>query len=392
MIDIFIYCQRYLFVVLGIIFVLANNTFAGENIQSKLTPDEIVHEIAPFVDECTVLVCYIDCAAMNELHKFSTVIKRATNLSDDVIGLSVKNVLKQIDDALKSMETKDGKGYFSCLLDNDITHFYIIFNIQYLRVGAFYVIPSVGNNAKKIKAGNDFFIGQNRERNAAWTCTKDDYLIIGGRNSVLTFISTWFSLPDTIEMSSLASCLTDEVCYWADKERIVDEKAKMEHINEVFRKYKQKNLPVLQSAFNELKDSNAIKLVLLANDSTIAKEFLWAKKMREIDSLVSLNFIRASRNYITLSLDTNMPNIKIRIKIDSIENSKTFQQYLTLIICGITNNHFRQVSRRGYNDDKTKKDEWLKFLMYFIPKVRNDTLTTDIDEHFFDKLKSSDIK
>lgn len=383
-----IYFQRCLFVILGVVFLLANNAFADENIvavQSRLAPNDILKEIAPFVGEDTVMVCYFDCAAMNKLHKFSSIVQGAIDLNDDIIGSNVKNTLKSLNDLLKSMEAKDNKEYFSSLLDNDITHFYIVFNIQYLRVGAFYVFPSVGNNAKKITAIKDSFIGQN-ETKSIWSCTKDDYFIVGGNSSVIASISGWFFAPYAIsEMSSLASSLTDETSYWLDKGRIVDEKAKMEHINEVFKKYKQKALPVLRSAFDELKDSNAIKLVLLANDITIAKEFLWAKKMRDIDSYVSLDFIRTSRNYITLSLDTNTPNIKIRIKTDSVEKSKIFHQYLTVAIRGIINNYFRQVSRRGYDDED--KNEWTKFLMYFIPEVHNDTLQINIDEQFFNKLK-----
>jgi hypothetical protein len=109
--------------------------------------------------------------------------------------------------------------------------------------------------------------------------------------------------------------------------------------------------------------------------------------MKNMDSFASLDFVRTSRNYITLSLNTNEPQIKIRIKTSSVEKSKIFRQYLTLIIRGIVNNNIRNISRDGYDQNNIGK-EWIKFFMYLIPEVRDDTLETNIDEHFFNKLSN----
>ncbi|MDR2642509.1 MAG: hypothetical protein LBC74_06920 [Planctomycetaceae bacterium] len=138
-----------------LISVLLNNNIgmfaAEENISSRtvMTANKIEAEIAPFVDEYTVLVCYVGCVAINKLHKLSAICTNTTKASDDLVGLRIKNVLKQLTDYWRVIETKQQKGYFSQLLESNIDHFYIVFNLKYLHLGAFYVAHSVGDDVKK---------------------------------------------------------------------------------------------------------------------------------------------------------------------------------------------------------------------------------------------------
>jgi hypothetical protein len=334
-----IFVTKSIFFILGfyVLFMNVNLSANEKNIklQTPPTTDEILKEIEPFVDNGTVLVCYIDCAAMNEINKLSIITKSALNLNDNIIGTNVKNTLKQINLILDNMEVKNNSGYFSNLLDCDITHFYIVFNIKYKLLGAFYVIPSIGNDGKKIVAAKKFFHVKDKKEisktTLTWIHTKDNYLIVGGSTDVvLMYFSHWFVLPAMMPegFSSIASHYTDEFKYLMENECLTTEKSFSKYRNDIFKNYKPQYIPSLRLAFDDLKNDNAIKLILLVNDITTAEEFLWSKKMNTIREQVTLDFVRKSRKYVILSIDTNSPCIKIRVKTDSVEKSKKFQQYL----------------------------------------------------------------
>jgi hypothetical protein len=365
--------------------LLANITFADEKIatsQSKLTPNEIVKEIAPFVDEDTVLVCYVNCAAMNNLHKLSTICSSVIK-TDDIVGLRVKNILKQMNDYWQSIEKKQQKGYFSELLESNIDHFYIIFNLKYLHLGAFYVVPSVNGDMNKIKIVKNFFDVQDKKDALTWTLVKDNYLIVGGKNIALSYMTGWFRSQERMgTIYSFASLLTDDCCQSLGRISNVD------YRKDIFKNYTSKNIPILKNALKELESSNAIKVIILNTGTSAANEFLWCKNMKAPINEITLDFICTSRKYIVFGVDTDFPSIKICIQTDSHEKSENFRHYLTTIIHASCNNYFElpAVANNDYEERIADKEEWTKFIMLFIPPIINDKLEININDNFFQTI------
>jgi nicotinamide riboside kinase len=376
----------------GILSVNNIGLFAEEKTssgQAAMTADKISAEIAPFVDDDTVFVCYVDCVTANSLHKLSAICTNLIEADNNTVGLRVKNVLKQVDDYWRHVESKQQKGNFSQLLESNINHFYFVYNLKYLHLGAFYVVPSVGEDKEKITVVEKFFGVQNDENTSTWSLTKDDYLIIGGKNIVLRYITGWFRYQEGLgSIYSFASIMTDDFRYVTGGMSSAGKVSNIEHRKKLFKNYPSKNTPELQNALNELEDSNAIKIIIFNTDTSAANEFLWCKNMKAPLNQTSLDFVCTSRKYIVLGVNTELPCIKICIQTDSKKKSESFRQYLTTIIREVGNNYFELPAFIGqdYEEKIVDKEEWTRFLMLLFPEIKNDKLEVNINDKFFHKI------
>jgi hypothetical protein len=346
-----------------------------------ITSEKIANEIAPFVDEDTALICYIDCEAMNNLHKLSVIFDEATDDRCNAVGASVKQVLLAIKTTLQTLKSQPNKHPFTPLLDAGINRMYIVLNMKYLHVGAFYVIPLAGRDDKKISVIEKFFQIDNKKNSQTWITTKDDFVIIGGNNMILSNINFCFEfLPS--ETISLTSMLTDSYRYK------LDEKFQSEYRANMFKNFHSQKSEMLLTAIREIESCDAIKLIFLYTDSIVANEFLWTKKMKPPVNQTALQFLSTSRTYAVLGIDTNTACIQLTIQTSSVENANKTSQYILTIMQALISNYFELPSIHHLDYDRlmSDKNEWTKFIMLIMPRVEGNKLKTVIDQNFFKKL------
>ncbi|MDR2642510.1 MAG: hypothetical protein LBC74_06925 [Planctomycetaceae bacterium] len=153
---------------------------------------------------------------------------------------------------------------------------------------------------------------------------KDNYMIVGGRDIVLRYVTGWFRNQEGLgSIYSYVSLLTDDYRYV-----LGDQTSNVEYRNNLFKNYTSKNIPALKSDLKELEDSNAIKLIIFNTHTSAANEFLWCKNMKSPLNQIQLDFICTSRLYIVLGVDTDLPCVKICVQTDSAKKAESFKHYL----------------------------------------------------------------
>ena len=360
----------------------------------SISTQKIVDEISPFIDEDTAIICYVNLIAMRNSHKFVDVAERLAKVESfhERVRYYFTTLRKIIEKKNAEKFLKELLEECSTLIENNITHMYIILNMRDLKFGAYFVIPNVQKNSDKAKSIERFFSTKKdidehllvSNRQEIWSLYEKNYMIVGGQNSVLSEIAAIYFGEEQIIQMLLIPQLANATCGYNN----LAPHDRKEYINKRFKNFKSSINKNFQRGIEDVNDCNFIKSVFLFPDSVVAWEFRYLKKMDAPFNQVTFDFLKTSRDYVALGVDTEQPKIKLTIQCNSHDDAIKFKKFIDDVWWSIVNNYF--IFFFSHNIQWKDKDspkpmlpsDWADFIVSLLPNPRGNKLITVIDQNY----------
>jgi hypothetical protein len=358
----------------------------------SLQTRQIVDEISSFIDDDTAIICYINLLAAKNYHQLVGDITRALQAN-----ITNKGILQFLKDQKKAdnKDTSQLMEQFSPLVENNVTHLYFILNMRDLKFGSYFIIPEVQENTIKAKNIEKFFgvktITNDKDKFETWAIYKKNYVIIGGFNSILSYINSIYYFDERLVLRILVSQRINAICGFYNLS-VMDRK---KYINQRFDNLKPSVNKNFQRGMEEVNDCDFIRTVFLFPDSVVSWEFMHLKKMDEPLNLTTFEFLSSVRDYAALGIDTKQPKIKLTIQCKSNDDAIKFKKLIDEVIWNLINNYCKyslahpnkQSSNCDKNDTTSKaksisSSEWADFIVSLLPQFKDTKLITIIRQNY----------
>jgi hypothetical protein len=349
----------------------------------------IVEEISPFIDDDTAIVCYVDLTAIQNVQRLIEIPDRLIEI-DELPPFcrqylsSVKNVMLAPKAVTGSLEL------LTPLLENKVTHLYIILNMKDMKFGPYFVIPGVNEYTTRARDIERFFgvLSQSAYENSSkksdnvWAVYCKNCMIVGGSNFILSSINLIYNRPfEEYTTMMLFPQLESSFCgfynlSFEDRKRNI--KARFDNFNA------NKSVNFIRG-LNELRDCNLIKSVFLFPDAIASWELVRLKKMESPFNETNFNFLQTSREFVAVGISTIQPKIKLVAQCPSKETAFELKQLIDGVWWNIFNNYCTYFEKKvpHYNNEKSATaSEWADLLIDFLPRQINDRLVLEIDKNF----------
>jgi hypothetical protein len=255
-----------------------------------------------------------------------------------------------------------------------------------LKFGSYFIIPNVQENTVRAKNIERFFgiknIANNKDKFETWVIYKKNYMIVGGLNSVLSYITEIYYGDEQIALRLVLPQMINTTCGFNNLSSL----EKKNYIKKRFDNFKSSVNAKFYNGMNEVSNCDFIRTVFLFPDSVVSWEFMNLKKMDEPLNQTTFKFLSSVRDYAAIGIDTKQPQIKLTIQCQSKDDAIKLKKFIDEVCWNITNNYFEfmhkkyiQFQYKNDEDEIIMPKEWADFIVSLLPKPKENKLVVIID-------------
>lgn len=376
-----------IFVGIIVVFTGVFTLLANETPPPKKSAKELAGMIAPFVDEDTVFVGYLDLTKISGLPRLLGLLEKIGNID----GMPPK-AAENMDIIIKAVENIDDLDHFRVfyeqriepLLEADITDFFFLFNTKDTHFGVYVVVPNI-DTEKKAAALEIAFNGKESASTAFWAVRSGNNVVIGGSG-----LSLW-SGGYASTAPPLLSFITYEYLFLNNEE-------KKKTLLKRFMNFRAKRNPLLVEAFEAVDHCDVFNVAVLFPDSFTAMELSILKTMEAPMNEYSFSFLKERRRYAALGIDSRKPAAIFTTKSTSPEKAEEYAGFIDIVWRKIIANYLRLPYMYAGSEENFRNFNGLTYAQMYelcvalLPKADGSDVRTVVDAAFIETEGSKILK